>query len=313
MWSAREGKAPRRSESIPNSNAAGAEATVVGPSAFAVDGAEEDECLRASASLSREEVLRRRSRRLKQLALLYRRQYWALMEEVRVKHRDYYWEHGVSPFVEDEEKEEGEDKEGGKRGRATEENGEETEVARVRRRVQLGFDEGDGIVGNIRERKRCAFAGCKSKAMPLTRFCHPHILADKKQTLYKPCSFVTKRHKFVDMVVCALQSSSLYSLAEEVIAIYDICCGHSGPITCGKPVLRSSIPSLCHIHLQKSQRSISQALRKAGLNIYSTSKPAPKFSVLIAECVCQIQARRRALDSAILTMDQKDEIQSSYI
>ncbi|XP_042415623.1 INO80 complex subunit D-like isoform X1 [Zingiber officinale] len=278
MWSAREGKAPRRSESIPNSNAAGAEATVVGPSAFAVDGAEEDECLRASASLSREEVLRRRSRRLKQLASLYRRQYWALMEEVRVKHRDYYWEHGVSPFVEDEEKEEGEDKEG-----ATEENGEETEVARVRRRVQLGFDEGEGIVGNIRERKRCAFAGCKSKAMPLTRFCHPHILADKKQTLYKPCSFVTKS------------------------------CGHSGPITCGKPVLRSSIPSLCHIHLQKSQRSISQALRKAGLNIYSTSKPAPKFSVLIAECVRQIQARRRALDSTILTMDQKDEIQSSYI
>ncbi|KAG0504049.1 hypothetical protein HPP92_004121 [Vanilla planifolia] len=68
---------------------------------MSVDGADEDEALALSECLSREEVLRRRSRRLKQLSRSYRRQYWALMEEIRVKHRDYYWEFGKSPVEED--------------------------------------------------------------------------------------------------------------------------------------------------------------------------------------------------------------------
>lgn len=201
MSSARKGKAPKRSESNPNLNSGRADETVAGPSVFTIDGAEEDEILRASRSLTRKEVLRRRSRRSKQLALCYRRQYWALMEEVRVKHRDYYWEYGVSPYEGGDKEEEGEEPEqdkgeedGRKRGRVAEENGEETEATRAGRRVQLGFDEGEGGVGNIGHRKRCAFPGCKAKAMALTNYCHPHILSDKRQTLYKPCIHVTKRY-----------------------------------------------------------------------------------------------------------------------
>lgn len=107
--------------------------------------------------LSREEVLRRRSHRAKKLARVYRRHYWAMIEEIRVKHRDYYWEFGKSPLEEEEENEEEENEEG--------------------------------------ERKRCGNSGCKSKAMPLTTYCHQHILSDKKQTLYKGCAFVTKRYE----------------------------------------------------------------------------------------------------------------------
>ncbi|KAG6531783.1 hypothetical protein ZIOFF_005607 [Zingiber officinale] len=184
MSSARKGKAPKRSEWNPNLNSCRAEESVAGPSVFTIDGAEEDEILCPSRSLTREEVLRRRSRRVKQLALCYRRQYWALMEEVRVKHRQYYWEYGVSPF---ESK-----------------NGE--------------------------------------------------------------------------------------------------------PITCAKPILVDAIPSLCHIHLQKYQTSISQALRKHGVNIPS-GKPVPKLSAIIAESVRQIQAKRKEAlkNSSKDTMDQKDE------
>lgn len=82
------------------------------------------------------------------------------------------------------------------------------------------------------------------------------------------------------------------------------------PITCGKPILVAAIPSLCHIHLQKYQRSISQALRKAGINVPS-GKPVPKFSAIIAEYVRQIQGKRReALAAARNAMKsfQKDEI-----
>lgn len=84
-------------------------------------------------------------------------------------------------------------------------------------------------------------------------------------------------------------------------------CGQSGPVTCGKPVLRATVPSLCHVHSQKAQRSILQALKRAGLNLVSSSRPAPKFSVLLAECVNQIQARRKELDAAVNDVDYIDE------
>ncbi|KAJ8465788.1 hypothetical protein OPV22_028340 [Ensete ventricosum] len=58
---------------------------------------------------------------------------------------------------------------------------------------------------------------------------------DKKQTLYRACARITKS------------------------------CRQSGSIICGKPVLGSLVPSPCHVHFQKAQRNISQALRKAGL------------------------------------------------
>lgn len=81
----------------------------------------------------------------------------------------------------------------------------------------------------------------------------------------------------------------------------------SGPVTCGKPVLRATVPSLCHVHSQKAQRSILQALKRAGLNLASSSRPAPKFSVLLAECVNRIQARRKELDAAVNDVDYIDE------
>lgn len=40
----------------------------------------------------------------------------------------------------------------------------------------------------------CAFQGCPSNAMPLTSFCHLHILSDPRQLLYQPCTYVIQRY-----------------------------------------------------------------------------------------------------------------------
>lgn len=69
----------------------------------------------------------------------------------------------------------------------------------------------------------------------------------------------------------------------------------NGQIYCGKPVLRAAIPSLCPVHFQKAQKHVSQALRKAGLNGPSTVRHTPKFHVILAEYVSQVQAKRREL------------------
>ncbi|XP_073116443.1 uncharacterized protein [Elaeis guineensis] len=238
-----------------SSTAAGAAMAEGGVTAVVVEGVEEDEVLRNAGALSREEVLRRRSRRVRQLESLYRRQYWALVEEVRVRHRDYYWEFGVSPVEEES------------RGRGSDEGGVGW---------GLGFREGESYNNGGVERKRCAFSGCKSKAMPLTRYCHSHILSDTKQTLYKPCSYVIRSPQH-------------------------------GQVFCGKPVLKAAMPSLCHVHYQKIQRNMSQAFKKAGLHASCSSRPAPKFNVLIAECVRQIQARRReTLDATTDNIAQEE-------
>ena len=68
----------------------------------------------------------------------------------------------------------------------------------------------------------------------------------------------------------------------------------TGPITCGKPILKSSDPDLCTVHLQKAQKHLHRALKKSGFNVASSSKPAPKFHVIAAEYVHQIQEKRRA-------------------
>jgi Potential DNA-binding domain len=129
----------------------------------------EDECLRTASRLERAEVLRRRWRRLHQLASIYKRHYWSLIEDLRIKHRDYYWEHGKSPL----------------------------EKRKLKGQESTTEDE-EGTGG---ERMKCAFSGCKAKAMALTRFCHQHILADPKQTLYKPCNFVIKRYYILILVL----------------------------------------------------------------------------------------------------------------
>ncbi|PHT78250.1 hypothetical protein T459_16302 [Capsicum annuum] len=82
----------------------------------------------------------------------------------------------------------------------------------------------------------------------------------------------------------------------------------TGPILCGKPILRSTVPSYCSLHFQKAEKHVARALKKAGLNVSNTSKLAPKFHVIVAEYVSQIQNRRRAAQKANLEIvEVKDE------
>uniref|UniRef100_A0A0D9WEX1 KANL2-like probable zinc-finger domain-containing protein n=1 Tax=Leersia perrieri TaxID=77586 RepID=A0A0D9WEX1_9ORYZ len=115
----------------------------------------------------------------------------------------------------------------------------------------------------VPRRKKCGFAGCKVRAMAMARFCHSHILSDPKQVLYKSCAFITKSSQQV------------------------------GQMTCGKPIIKASVPSLCNTHFPKCQRLITQGYKKVGFNPPPTGNPSPNFSLLVAECVRQIQAKRR--------------------
>ncbi|KAJ8574289.1 hypothetical protein K7X08_026094 [Anisodus acutangulus] len=210
-----------------------------------VDGYEEDAILARSKFLTRMEVLKRRHRRTKQLQRIYRDCYWSLMEEVKLKHREYCWKFGASTFQEDEDKS---NKDGA-----------------------LGTGENNSNAVNS---NTCGVHGCKLKAMALTKFCHMHILSDSKQKLYKACNY-------------AIKSSP------------------TGPILCGKPILRSTVPSYCSLHFQKAEKHMTRALKKAGLNVSNTSKLAPKFHVIVAEYVSQIQNRRRA--AALENAEVKEE------
>ncbi|RDY03895.1 INO80 complex subunit D, partial [Mucuna pruriens] len=108
----------------------------------------------------------------------------------------------------------------------------------------------------------CAFLSCNFNPMPLTSFCHFHILSDSNQMLYKPCNYVIKG-------------------------------AEAGPITCGKPILRSTVPALCAVHSQKARKHLTRTFKRNGLNVSSTTKMAPKFHVLVTQHVNHIQARRR--------------------
>ncbi|KAL9427034.1 hypothetical protein AB3S75_033756 [Citrus x aurantiifolia] len=221
----------------------------------AVDTADEETLALSTAEfLTRYEVLKRRSQRVKRLKKLYKTHYWALMEELRSSYRKYYWEYGKSPYKEDNNN-----------------NNKINENSNNNNNEEKKDIEEGGFV------KKCGMAGCKTKAMPMTRFCHLHILSDSKQKLYKGCSYVTKS-------------------------------GQTGPILCGKPILRSTVPSLCPMHFQKAERHVARALKKAGLNVTSPSKVAPKLHVVVAEYVRQIQTKRRsAQKAAIAKVDIKEE------
>ncbi|KAE8663100.1 omega-hydroxypalmitate O-feruloyl transferase-like [Hibiscus syriacus] len=193
-----------------------------------IDGTDEDLALSKSKFLSRQEVIRRRLRRLRQLCRLYRAHYWGFMEEVRRQHKEYYWTYGKSPFKEDEKKD-GEQNDGNNK---------------------LGLGLGFQL--------KCQTSDCKEKAMALTRYCHKHILKDPKQTLYRGCNYPVK----------------------------------SGQI-CKKPILRSINPPHCPVHAQAAEKHLARALKRAGLNVSSPSKLAPKLHVVVAEYVRQIQTKRR--------------------
>ncbi|OEL20223.1 hypothetical protein BAE44_0018761 [Dichanthelium oligosanthes] len=222
-------------------------------------GAARDAELRLATALSREEVLRRRRRRLGQLCSLYRAQFWALADELPARHAGYWWEHGASPALDDEApssltllKENGASAgPPGKRGLAGPlENGCQGAVAPAA-----------AAAGG---RPGCAAPNCEAKAMPLSQYCCNHILLDPKQQLYQPCAFPTRK-----------------SGTPNVEAI------------CGNPVLRGITPLRCADHDPKSQTLIIEALRNVGIDLPLTSKSVPKLSLLISETVREIQMKRK--------------------
>lgn len=260
-----------------NNNNIASSSSAATPMEIAIDGSDSDDsdsdsALSRSQFLTRPEVLKRRSRRLKQLSKIYRDHYWSLMEDLKLKYRDYYWDYGKSPFLEDEDILHSLNR-NHSNNYGTTIIPDDIQHPLNNGKLGLGLGLGLGSNGNA---NRCEVHGCKMKAMALTRFCHSHILSDAKQELYKGCTYVTKSSP-------------------------------TGPPTlCMKPILRSTVPSICPLHLQKAEKHVTRALRKAGLNVTSTSKLAPKFHVVVAEYVRQIQSKRKAAQKALVgTVESK--------
>ncbi|KAK8512127.1 hypothetical protein V6N12_031855 [Hibiscus sabdariffa] len=199
----------------------------------------QDVALARSTHLTREELLKRRLRHLRQLSRCYRAHYWALMENLKIQYRNYYWKFGISPF-----------KQNASQDLADDAPVFECPPADNNVHVNNTNTNSNSNFGlNFKNNQQCSFVGCKLKAMALTRFCHLHILSDSKQKLYKACTYVIKS-------------------------------AHAGPITCGKPILRSTVPSLCTIHFQKTQKNVNRALKKANLNVSSSIKLLSRKNVL---------------------------------
>ncbi|KAH9567687.1 hypothetical protein CY35_03G038300 [Sphagnum magellanicum] len=238
-------------------------------------GAKEDEVLQHAEALTIEEVVRRRSRRVRQLMKLYKAQYWGLLEEMRSKYRRFYLRHGKSGWRDDTES--GEQQRGGG------DDGEAAIYGREREGVSPSGTEGGGMrephaperTGS--ETLRCGAQGCLAKPLPLSIFCYEHILLEPRQRLYRPCSFVVRRSR-------------------------DMCSGQNGTVTCSKPVLCAVSPPLCGIHYQQAQKQAARSLRKAGLVLPPglAAKPPPKLHYFIAEYVRIIQSKRCALRAAAL-------------
>ncbi|KAG6402352.1 hypothetical protein SASPL_139230 [Salvia splendens] len=218
-----------------------------------IDGAELDAALSKSEFLTRSEIINRRSRRAKQLAGIYRDHYWALMEELKLKYREYYWEYGKSPFVEDDENERINSSHADGAAGLAADNGNGN--------GNLGVNGGNGnAIGNASG--RCGMNGCKAKAMALT------------------------------IMICAVSEVDTTPLSVECEGVPEF-----GPILCGKPILRSTVPSYCSVHFQKAEKYMVRLLKKSGLNIASTSKLAPKLHVLVADWIRRIQQKRRAAEA----------------
>ncbi|KAL6641715.1 hypothetical protein ACP70R_019896 [Stipagrostis hirtigluma subsp. patula] len=210
------------------------------PPPVGLAGAARDAELRLAAALSREEVLRRRRRRLAQLFSLYRAQYWALAEELPARHGEYWWEHGASPALPDEPLRAPPPplqlaENGG--GLGPPENGG------CARPPQNGVGRGAVAPAAAGGRAACATPNCEKKAMPLSPYCFNHILLDPKQQLYQPCAFVTKKRG-----------------------------PPNGDATCGKPVLRGIMPLRCADHDPKSQKLVIEALKNAGIDLPLTRR-----------------------------------------
>ncbi|KAG7573252.1 putative DNA-binding domain [Arabidopsis suecica] len=219
---------------------------------------QEDEILALSSHLTRPELLHRRSRNLMQLAKCYRDNYWAIMEDVKAQHRDYWWKYGISPFKD-------EHNQSNKRRRLGQE-GDIGDGDAVEGSGDNGTnnDGGNGVKSDqyANSNSGSCMYGCKAKAMALTRYCQLHILKDSNSLLTLHCLDCTFR-------------------------------APAGPLLCGKPTLASTVPVLCNVHFQKAQKHVAKALKDAGHNVSSTSKPPPKLHVIVAAFVHHIQAKRK--------------------
>lgn len=95
------------------------------------------------------------------------------------------------------------------------------------------------------------------------------------------------------------KDAGLFNLFIFYLCVCMFASSPTGPILCGKPILRSTVPSYCSLHFQKAEKHVARALKKAGLNISSTTKLAPKFHVIVSEYVRQIQSKRRIAQKAL--------------
>ncbi|KAG6763845.1 hypothetical protein POTOM_031288 [Populus tomentosa] len=152
------------------------------PDPMTIDGADEDWALSSSAYLTHLGLVTRRSSRSKQLAQIYRTHYWTLVEELKVKHKEY-------------------------------------------------------------------------------------------------------ANSVFSIACLTILLSLLYSL---------MFIAQGWPVLCQKPVLISTVPSLCSMHFQKAERQVTRGLKKEGLSFSSPSKLASKLHVVVTEFVRQIQTKRRA-------------------
>ncbi|KNA20144.1 hypothetical protein SOVF_055100 [Spinacia oleracea] len=221
----------------------------------------DDSLLANSEFLTRQEVMQRRERKLRKLADCYRDHYWSLMEEVRRKHREYYWTYGKSPCK--EEGDEGEERENGvANGSLVNGNG----VSNGGNGVVNGSNDDDVGGGNKLEVgfKHCSYNGCEGKAMALTQFCILHIMHDKKQVLYIKCKYPKLRDD-----------------------------GRLGSLLCNKAILNSTSPPFCNKHTLEAKKHISQALKKNGVSATLSNKVASKFHLVVNEYVQLIQSKRR--------------------
>ncbi|KAM7272319.1 hypothetical protein ACFE04_026982 [Oxalis oulophora] len=191
----------------------------------------------SSSLRTRQEVLTQRSARLKQLSTVYKNQYWILMEEVKRKHKEYVWLYGKSPFLEDDQK-----------------TNKNNDSERGGHAIKVGDEVEKSEEGYV----VCKLPGCRVKAMAFTKFCHAHILADKKQVLYVGCTY-------------AVKSSH-----------------------CGKPVLRSTVPSYCSLHFPRAEGFMLRALRRHGLAVSASNKITPELHLLVNEFVSLIQDQRKS-------------------
>ncbi|KFK42919.1 hypothetical protein AALP_AA1G055400 [Arabis alpina] len=236
--------------------------TIVSNSNSPISMAVEDQILGKSSHLTKPELLRRRSHNLKELSKIYRDHYWALMEDLKAQHREYYWKFGVSPFREEN------NQQGNKRRKVGIDGEVRDEIALEGSGDNGGGGGGssNGVKSDLIMKGNCVACGngCKSKAMALSNYCQLHILSDKKQKLYTSCTYVNKRTQ-------------------------------SKAITCPKPTLASTVPALCNVHFQKAQKDVARALKEAGHNVSSTSKVPPKLHDIVAAFVRHIQVKRKEL------------------